>query len=219
MPDNQEHPPENNESEDIDELFLIRLRYKEGRLVKRGGNEPFLLDDPQTAWVVFTGKVDVFAVRLQDGEPVGARTYLGQVESGQALFGMDLGHSNKEFGLLAVGLGETGLIQIKQNRLRELAQNPDLAEPIAALLYHWIQCLSMGIVSDIPPKLYEPLSPDQELSLAENTIAFPQKGLIWIKHLTGDSQFISRSDLTPISPDGFWPISSPAWLLTTNQSQ
>ncbi len=33
------------------ELFLLNLRYKEGRLVEVEGNKPLLLNDPTQAWI------------------------------------------------------------------------------------------------------------------------------------------------------------------------
>ena len=53
-------------SENVDELSLSRLRYKEGRAVTVAGNKPLLLDNAEASWVVFTGMVDIFAVPLQD---------------------------------------------------------------------------------------------------------------------------------------------------------
>src|SRR5439155_16952253 len=44
------------------ELFLLRLRYRHGRLLEVAGNKPVLLDDPAFGWVVFAGQVDVVGV-------------------------------------------------------------------------------------------------------------------------------------------------------------
>ncbi|MBN1219847.1 MAG: NHLP bacteriocin export ABC transporter permease/ATPase subunit [Anaerolineae bacterium] len=219
MPDVKQTPEETNETENVAELFLVRLRYKEGRLVETGGNQPFLLNDPAMAWVVFTGKIDVFAVRLQNGEPVGTRTYLFSVQPGRALFGLDLSRADRGVGLLAVGVGLTEVVRLPLTRLQELAQEPELTELVADLLQHWVAGLSASMVSGMPAKVYEPLTPGQELDLAAQVIAFPPKGLVWVKLLTGRGFFISLPDLPALSPDGFWPIASQSWLETGEPSR
>ena len=41
---------------------------------------PFLLNDPDSLWVIYLGRLDIFAVPLQNGQISGARTYLFSVE-------------------------------------------------------------------------------------------------------------------------------------------
>jgi hypothetical protein len=220
MPNDIKSQPKNDQlPEKVEELFLLRLRHKEGRPVKTGGNQPFLLDGPHRIWVVYTGKVDVFSVRLQAGEVVGVRTYLTSAQPGQAVFGMDLAHSGGEFGLLAVGVGETELIELDQSRLGMLAQNPKWAEPVTTLLNDWVIRLSAAMAWEVPPKSSEPLLPEKELSFGENTVAFPPKGVVWVKHLTGHSYFLGRTDLPPLNRHDFLPISSHTWVHIADQSQ
>lgn len=216
MADIPQNPAENNGTEDAAELFLLRLRYREGRLVKTGGNKPFVLDDPEMVWVVYTSQVDVFAVRLEASEASSTRTYLCSMEPGQALFG--LAPSGSGFGLLAVGVGETELIRISKKRLVELAQDPELTGLVINLISGWVKGLSASIATGVPPKLYEPLKPSPELSLNEQVNTLPLKELLWVKHLAGNSHFMGRTDLTPISPDGFLPISNQTWLQTSSQA-
>jgi NHLM bacteriocin system ABC transporter ATP-binding protein len=58
-----------------------------GQLYRVKGNEPILLDDPQTVWVVQSGSVALFAVTMRDGIQEGVRRYLFSAGSGNALFG------------------------------------------------------------------------------------------------------------------------------------
>ena len=39
-----------------------------------------------------------------------------------------------------------------------------------------------------------------------------QEGTVWVRHLEGESRFLGDPDLPPISGDGFFPLSDPAWL-------
>jgi NHLM bacteriocin system ABC transporter ATP-binding protein len=216
MVDTPKNPTENGGTEDAAELFLLRLRYREGRLVKTGGNKPFVLDDPEMVWVVYSSQVDIFAVHLEAGEVRSTRTYLCSVEPGQALFGLPT--SGSSLGLLAVGLGETELIKISKKRLVELARDPELTGQVIKLISGWVNELSASIATGAPPKLYEPLKATTELSLKEQVNTMPLKELLWVKHLAGNSHFMGRADLTPLSPDGFLPISNQTWLQTSSQA-
>jgi ATP-binding cassette subfamily C protein len=217
MAESPKNPAETSGTESAAELFLLRLRYREGRLVKTGGNKPFVLNDPDTVWVVYTSQVDVFTVRLEDNEVVSTRSYLCSVEPGQALFGLP--PSETGFGLLAVGAGETELIKVSKQRMQELAHDPELADQIIDLINQWVNSLSYSIAKGVLPKLYEPLKPASEVVLNEQVTTLPLKELVWVKHIAGNSHFMGRPDLTPISPDGFLPISKQTWLQTASQSQ
>ncbi len=46
--------------------FIRELGYNPELVVHSGSNNPFLLDGRDKAWIVFSGKVDVFAVQEQD---------------------------------------------------------------------------------------------------------------------------------------------------------
>ena len=51
------------------------------------GNEPILLNDPQTIWFVQSGSLAVFTTVFKGKEPTGSRRYLFGVKIGEALFG------------------------------------------------------------------------------------------------------------------------------------
>ncbi|MCB0198042.1 MAG: ATP-binding cassette domain-containing protein, partial [Anaerolineae bacterium] len=101
--------------------FLSRLQNIAGKLFQAGlvsaeGNQPFLLDDPHEVSVVYEGKVDVFAVQLQDHKVVGTRSYLFSALPGQALFGLEpeLDETGSGPALLAVGVLGTQRVTLKR---------------------------------------------------------------------------------------------------------
>jgi len=63
------------------------IRELPGQVYKINGNQPFLLDDPQTVWLVQSGSVALFAVKVNQGVIEGIRRYLFSCDSGAALFG------------------------------------------------------------------------------------------------------------------------------------
>src|SRR5882757_942522 len=65
---------------------------------------PLRLDAPGAVWLVRSGKIDLFAVGLVRGEPVGARYPLCQIAEGEAMFAIPaLG----EHSIVAVGRIDT----------------------------------------------------------------------------------------------------------------
>ncbi len=83
------------------------------------GNEPLLLDDPDTVWLIQSGSMAVFAVRVVDGVPKGARRYLFSLTIDEVLFGIG-GLGDTRF--LAIAVAETALVQLSLTDLVEGGQ-------------------------------------------------------------------------------------------------
>ncbi len=113
MTDTQGHDVVNGKETNGLELFLLTLRYKEGRLLSLEGNNPFLLDDPAISWVVYAGKADVFAVRMRDGEVVAPRRHLLRAEAGDVLLGLEQHADGHGVALLASGVPGTRVLKLK----------------------------------------------------------------------------------------------------------
>lgn len=188
----------------------MRVFEQEGVRMEVGGNQPFLLNKPDTVWMVQSGKVDVFVVYVENGEPVGRRRHLMRVAAGQALVGVDAA-ADQRIGLLAVGFGGTVLLQLPRPRLSALTRNADIRPAGIALLTTWVETLSAGIVPDVPPKNYEILEVDQETTLPAEKNAGPLEGLVWVQHRKGRSRFLGK---TPVGENGFFPVSERTWLRT-----
>jgi NHLM bacteriocin system ABC transporter ATP-binding protein len=96
----------------------------QGRIVK--SNEPLLLDDPQTIWVVKSGLLVLHGISVKHQEPVGNRRFLFNIGAGEALFGSTFAPTAKQGerrGILAVAIEETELQQISA---------PDLVRKVKA---------------------------------------------------------------------------------------
>src|SRR5260221_9250591 len=100
------------------ELFLLRRRYLDGRIITLEGNEPILLTDPDTVWLVYNGQGDVFAAPFQEGQPVGARHHLFRSDYGKAMFGMEL--SRRPLGLPAITAPGTEFLKASRATLDDL---------------------------------------------------------------------------------------------------
>ena len=92
---------------------------------------PLRLDDPGAAWRVVSGRVDVFAAELVDGEPRGRRHPIGTVAAGEALFGV--GARATHPALVAVGSGGARVEPLDERGLGA-EERADLAEGWVATL-------------------------------------------------------------------------------------
>ena len=85
---------------------LLDRFQRDGMSVSASGNQPLLLGDPATAWLVAGAALQVFAVRLRDGVVDGARLPVMRVQPGSVLFGHEpLEISGQPWALMAVGRG------------------------------------------------------------------------------------------------------------------
>jgi ATP-binding cassette subfamily C protein len=183
----------------------------EGTPREATGSSPLLLAGRGAVWLVAAGRVDVFAVPLQKGEPAGARAHLFRAEAGQALFGIDLEGGPASQGLLAVGLPGSRLLRLPRTRLAELAASPATAGPVCALLDGWLVHLSRGLVGDGPRPRAVPLVPGREVVLEAGGRVEPA-GAAWVRALQGDVRFLGRRELPLDGAAGPFPVAGPGWL-------
>lgn len=205
-------PPDMRTDQTANELFLLRMRYKEGRLMEAEANQPFLLDDPASAWIVYAGKADVFAVQLEDGQAAGPRHHLMRLEAGRALFGMHLLPNG--IGLVVVGVAETRLLKVRASRLRELIRKPVEASGIADLLNGWIIELSQAMSMALPPKDTSGIERDQTLTLAAGDALSPRRAVVWIKAPMDALEVVGQSLLPTAGETApeFVPLCKHTWL-------
>ena len=200
------------------ELFLLNLRYRQGKFLTLGGNEPFLLDGADRAWLVYNGTVDVFAVQVEDGRAAGARHHMFRAHTHQLLLGSDL--QNQQVGLLANCAPETQILQMRRSQLEELARTKEETAPLVnALIEDWIRLLSSGITTAIRPKEFQILEPGQELAVDEGQIARGRGGVLWVQHLEGRSGFMGRGEAFTVGGDVLVPTSENAWLQALEASR
>ncbi len=84
----------------------------QGKLYELKGNEPILLNDPQTVWVIKSGSVSLFVTTVNQGIIEGTRRYLFTCNSGEALFGNLSKSDNTHRQILAVPIGKAELLKV-----------------------------------------------------------------------------------------------------------
>lgn len=202
------------------ELFLLKLRYKEGRLRVVEGNQPLLLDDPQSAWIVYAGTVDVFSVPVTAGDITGTRKHLFRAVTGQLLLGVD-GRSESKFqsegqkiALLVSGTPGTTVLQLPLTNLLALVKDLEYEALIVAMINDWITALASGVFQQLLPKSYQLLKAGQSLnfSLGDPSIVTPKKGVVWLQMEDGQGFIEGEADLAFTAAQPLLPLASFMWL-------
>src|SRR4051812_42743878 len=117
-----------------------------------GGNTPFLLEGPGDAFVVRSGRIELFAVKVEAGEPVGSRYHYLTAEPGDVMFGMDLARYGNDLGFLAVGVVGTRLVKMPVATIRAAARDPELAPAVFRAIDRWVGGLATGVSRTIRPQ-------------------------------------------------------------------
>ena len=171
--------------------WLSRLHDLGVRPIEIGGDKPISLHDPDLVFVVGSGRVDLFSTQADVGQTMGPRRHLCRIEAGQALFGVDLSHATEGFRMLAVGVADTVLLELKRPKLLELAKDPAYADRVCGLLEGWVENMSVAAVGQhLSPKESEALAPGEEITLGAGESVHTQKDAVWVRHLEGSSRFL-----------------------------
>jgi ATP-binding cassette subfamily C protein len=211
----QENAAASANTDDVLQLLLIRLRYKEAHVVELAENQPLWLNDPESVWLIYAGSLDVFIVEVQNEHIAGIRQFLFQGMALQFLFGAAAAEGRQ---LLAVSSTESTLLKLKRSRLTELLDEPGMGDMLASGIATWAEFLSRAISKDIPPKDFTVLKPDQTLTLQANAVARSLREVVWVHHAEGESLLMGRADLPHIDGTIAFPISTETWLISTQPS-
>ncbi|MCW5978050.1 MAG: NHLP bacteriocin export ABC transporter permease/ATPase subunit [Bryobacteraceae bacterium] len=177
--------------------------------VRAGAGREFLVHDPEKAWLVEAGSVDLFVVRAENGELRGALRHTLRVGAGAAIFGLPEPETGRR--LLARLSPDARVVEASQARLREMAASVETGGA-AELLEGWIVAFAGAASGDLAPKAFEALEPGKEIAIGRDAAAvFPREGVVWVAHSEGESRFLG-DDRSPLGADEYFPVSAPGWL-------
>ncbi|MDZ8035472.1 NHLP bacteriocin export ABC transporter permease/ATPase subunit [Nostoc sp. DedSLP04] len=175
-------------------------------------NEPLLLNDPETFWIVQSGTLAVFATRVKNSLPKEHRRYLFHVNAGEVLLPEVIAQSQWNF--VAIAIESTQLCQMSM---------VDLVKGIAAadsqaieFLEGWVNHLGQSLsaqqtVLTTPLNLVQTLGRDFSLSPSE-TLQWRQQTLLWVKLQQGNTHWMGVEELTLNSTSPAFPLTSDMWL-------
>ncbi len=139
------------------------------------GNQAFLLSDPAKLWLVQSGSIALFAVRVKDGVVISARRYLFSSEPGELVCGMGIGGEQSDRAILAVGIpgdsatnGTTEIVEIEREQWQDLqSANHAYTVTLIATWCRKIQGVFAGISDLELSNISDAIIPDWELLMGE----------------------------------------------------
>ncbi|MEM6700102.1 MAG: NHLP bacteriocin export ABC transporter permease/ATPase subunit, partial [Bacteroidota bacterium] len=144
-------------------------------------NQPFFLDKNDHFWVVASGEVEVYYVKVdENGELKSPRNYLYTARKGDVLFTLKTGEEFDEFSLIAVS-PNSKLIEVHKYFAGRLDK-----EQLSNKIERWVTSLSVTLHQENKPKVYTDIASLETLQLKRKQIAYPSKGIVWGKVLEGD---------------------------------
>ena len=186
---------------------LAQVAAEWGEAVPCAGNLPVDIGDPDFAWFVESGAVDLFLVERRDGHDQSAPRHMLRAESGRLLPGTAPHEETTVLGVIAKGLPGTTLRRVPASRLAAV-RRAELAEQVDA----WIAELSAMLVRDVAhqPKRDALLGAGDAPAVGRGTLG-ARRGVVWVTGLEpGAGLFMSLAD--PSGAGGYIPLAPATWL-------
>jgi NHLM bacteriocin system ABC transporter ATP-binding protein len=167
------------------------------------GNQPLLLDDPARAWVVRSGSAYVFAVRVEDREPVGGREFVCQVGVDGALVGMPVDDEAVGGGLALLAVGRPGTVLAPAADEQGRVGGPRGST--------WVSSLSAGLGEPAPRDAFE-IPTDHVLETVSGGAYHVREDLLWVDVAEGALELAGVAGAVVTPDTGPVPLSSATWL-------
>src|SRR6478672_7245202 len=122
---------------------LARQLDKCGKIESCVPNVPFPVEDPNSVWIVQTGKLDLFMISTHDGVLYGARHHVLRVEEGHAVFGVGTHLENAT--LVACAAPDTTLRRLSMEQFLDISQHDMDGSSPFQLMEEWVAQLTMAL--------------------------------------------------------------------------
>ncbi|WP_417941122.1 NHLP bacteriocin export ABC transporter permease/ATPase subunit [Flavobacterium sp. RS13.1] len=174
-----------------------------------GVEKPLILNNTDSFWMIISGEVNVFYTKVDDqGEYLCPLKYLYSAKNGELLFSL-LPHGCAENMRLIVFSNEAKLLSIQKCDLLNIDRFF-----LKNMINKWILKTSAELSFNNAPRVYVALNDFEQLSLNENTIAYPSNGINWIRLLKGNfSVFSDEMNISSTNETGYpIPVSNKLWI-------
>lgn len=154
----------------------------ENKKINIGANTSMILESHDKFWMVISGEVDLFYVHIDsNGDYKSRLTFLYRAKKGELVFSLLNDYLEKGIKLLAMA---------SNAKLLELNKNKLIGVDHSFLKYQvekWISNLTSRLYRVNIPRVYTPVGSNSEIKLSKDEIAYPYKGVVWCKLLSGSS--------------------------------
>jgi len=199
-------------------VIQFDTRKSQGSVIRFRGNQPMLLNQPETMWVIQSGSVALFAVKVGRDGIEGTRHYLFSVSAGEALIGTAPIPDHHHRQILAVPIEEAELLQIDPEHLRELASRKD--EQTIARIEQWVNQLGAALSQSSMPAIHIRAEGAARFSLIHQQTLQPAIGTItWIQVQQGTVRWKGSEEMMLNSTAGLVPLSDRLWVEAVDDVQ
>lgn len=162
-------------------------------------------------WMVESGTVDVFAVKLGAAtEPAGSLRHLVRVQAGQAIFAVPPRATS--FELIARMGPDTNVSVYSISQDMNFSLSGERGQLLLTLVEDWIAKFATAIVSKSVPQQYRAVgSGDTVVTADEKCAVVPATSVSWIEHLEGQSFFLGE-ECSVIAESHVFPVTAASWI-------
>jgi len=180
-----------------------------GEVRDAGSNAPVLLDDPQQAWLVVGGDMDVFAVPVHDGRIAGPREFLFHVSTGDLLFGCGLDDATA-MTMVAVGGADGAVSPVRMTEVRDyMRRHP--ADGMA-LVERYIRTVSRAFGERRTPRLDALADGSEPLVLRSGGVLGSRRDVVWLLLEQGAVLLLGEPELAWVPGAMPFPLAPGSWL-------
>lgn len=200
---------------------LARIAAESSTAVPCAGNLPVDLGDPEFAWFIESGAVDLFLVERQEGVDLSAPQHMLRAGAGRLLPGVAPQDDVTSLGLIAKGLPGTVLRRLPASRLFSI-RRAELTEQLDA----WLLDISAMLVRDIThlPRMDALVESGEAPETRSGTLA-SRRGVVWITGLPPAAGLFmglvdpAESEAEPDDAGGSLPLTPATWLTLTQETR
>ena len=180
---------------------LAALAVSLGQAMASAGNKPIHLDDPQIAYFVERGSLDVFLTEYEDDHTTSSFKHVLRAGPGRLVFGV-----GSEV-LSAVVKGLPGCA-VRRVRLESLLPEAALVAQVDA----WIAAFAAAIAADIEPRPHADrrISPGDPLEAEAGFVLTAREEVAWLA-AEGQAEFLGTEAAEP-NGTGLMPLTPASWL-------
>lgn len=142
--------------------------------IQLGISANYILNQTDRFWMVISGDVDLFYVRIdENGEYQSALNHVYRISQGELLFNFMLPSVAEDFRLVATS-SEATLLAINKNKLFDINKTV-----LKQFIDKWILKTSGRLSTASIPRVYKALDETLKITLQKEEIAYPFRGLKW----------------------------------------
>ncbi len=196
------------------DIIQTTRREELGETLALHSGVPVSIEDPELVWVILEGKLDLYLVEMQNGEPSGARHHFIRVEPGNPVIGFSR-PAGGAFGVIANPAVGSKVLRLHIAQLQNAAP-----ESVLPLIEKWIESVGSAIADRTPPKNFQILTPGSDVVVdAKPAAILPLAGVAWVRHRAGTSRLLGDNQMPATDPSRFFPVSRWAWLEASAPAQ